>query len=422
MTERELACNIVSWLESNNVIDDVSVGAKVEEIMKRSQVERKYGSYIKQIADGRYHIRHQGRQIFKKSYDLVIDEILKRENEEGVRTLDNIAEAFFGYRYTKSSSGTYGKDKKNYETFIKGTALATKDITKIVLSDGVEWASHCLIVKPDMKEKYFKNVRGTLNQMFQFGIDNKWITQNPVVNVSIHKDHLTPKTKHADSELVFEDWEQKKVCKLAYEDAKQTKSAPPLAIPLLFSTGIRDGELCALKWRDVEQGGLHIQAEMVENRDKDGKFLGYKYVEHTKTAAGDRVIEISAEVANILENTKKLNLASGYSITQDDFIFMRTYKKTACGCTPRCFGTRIKKYCKHAKMKVLKSPHDVRRTFATNLFYAGMNTKDIQALMGHESVEQTLDYIKRKETSKNTLSFLEAISNKNIADAMQSVV
>lgn len=425
MTNYEIASQIVSLLENTkcNAINDVSVSAEVEEIMKRSQIIKQYGSDIKQIADGRYHIRHNGRQIFKKSYDLVIDEILKREKQEGVRTLDSIAEAFFEYRFTNKSGGTYGKDKKNYETFIKGSSIATKDITKITLNDGVKWTSHCLEKKHNMKEKYFKGVRITLNQMFQYAIDNNWITQNPVSKISIHKDHLMPATKHKDDELIFEDWERMEVCRLAYEDANQSKSAIPLAIPFLFSMGLRDGELCALKWRDIEVKGLHVQAEMVEQRNKENEFLGYKYVGHTKTPAGNRVIEISSEVAKIFSLIKKWNLINGYSIGQDDFIFLRTYKGNVCGCTTRSFESRIKKYCKQAGMATLKSQHDVRRTFATNLFYAGMNPKDIQALMGHESLEQTMAYIKRKGANASTLNYLEMLSSKNvIADTMQSVV
>ena len=99
--------------------------------MRRSQIIKKFGNDIKQIPDGCYHIRYNGKQIFKKSYDLVVDELLKRENNIGVKTLDSIAEDFFEYRFTNSSGGTYAKDKGNYERFIKGTALVEKDITKL---------------------------------------------------------------------------------------------------------------------------------------------------------------------------------------------------------------------------------------------------------------------------------------------------
>lgn len=130
MIRHEVACKIVSLLADLN-INDVSVSEEMEDIMRRSQIIKKFGNDIKQIPDGCYHIRYNGKQIFKKSYDLVGNELLKRENNIGVKTLDSIAEDFFEYRFTNSSGGTYAKDKGNYERFIKGTALVEKDITKL---------------------------------------------------------------------------------------------------------------------------------------------------------------------------------------------------------------------------------------------------------------------------------------------------
>ncbi|MCH5338490.1 MAG: tyrosine-type recombinase/integrase [Acetatifactor sp.] len=409
----ESITQIVSFLGNHGVSVSVEMLEEKIEDMKRSQIIEQYGNKIKKIKDGRYHIRYKGRQIFKSSFDLVVNKILEIENEEGGRTLDSIAKDFFEYRFTTCAGGTYSKDKINYETFIKGTPIASKNLTKIIFSDGVKWANHCLEVKPNMREKYFKNVRGTLNQMLQFAIDNGWLTQNPVANVSVHRDHLAPPIRHRDNELVFEDWERFEVCRLANADANNTKSAPPLAIPLLFATGLRDGELCALKWRDVETKGLHIQSEMVEQRDKDNHFLGYKYVGHTKTNAGDRIIAISREVSEILSCVKKWNLENNLPVGQDDFIFLRAYRGVISPCTTRSFETRIKKYCRQAHMEVLKSQHDVRRTFATNLYHVGMNLKAIQKLMGHETVEQTTAYIKQKGENENTLNYLEAISSRS---------
>lgn len=419
MISREKVNQIVSILLGTECnIDDVSVGAELEEAMTRAQIIKEYGKAIKQIKDGRYYTRYKGIEIMKISFDRVVDEILKRETQEGGRTLDSLAEDFFNYRYINSAGGTYGKDKNNYETFIKGSPIATKDITEIILDDGVKWAKHCLEVKPDMKEKYFKNVRGTLNQMFQYAIDNGLITQNPVSKITIHKDHFAPPTRRQDNELVFTDEERNEVCKLAYEDADHTKSALPFAIPLLFLTGLRDGELCALRWRDIEPKGLHVHAEMVEVRNEEGKFLGYEYKDHTKTPAGDRVIPITQGVEKIFACVKELNRGNKLPIGQDDYIFSRIHDDKFSPCTTRCFETRIKKYCKQAKMETLKSQHDARRTFATNLFYKGMPVKDIQTLMGHGSQEQTMCYIMWKGENTSTLRYLEAISNENMQSAV----
>lgn len=44
-------------------------------------------------------------------------------------------------------------------------------------------------------------------------------------------------------------------------------------------------------------------------------------------------------------------------------------------------------------MSELKSQHDARRTFATDLYNLGMNINSIRVMMGHESLSQTEAYI-----------------------------
>lgn len=46
-------------------------------------------------------------------------------------------------------------------------------------------------------------------------------------------------------------------------------------------------------------------------------------------------------------------------------------------------------------MPVCKSPHDIRRTVITRLYYNGINPKDIQYFAGHSEFSQTMDYIKK---------------------------
>ena len=132
---------------------------------------------------------------------------------------------------------------------------------------------------------------------------------------------------------------------------------------------------------------------MVEESDINGKFCGYKLVNHTKTPAGNRFVPISPELSKVLEKVKKLNQEKGLPTGPDDFVFLRRRKGEIKECTCRCFESRLKKYCKKAGMETLKSQHDIRRTFATMLYYDGMPKKSIQKYMGHSSLKQTEDYI-----------------------------
>lgn len=96
------------------------------------------------------------------------------------------------------------------------------------------------------------------------------------------------------------------------------------------------------------------------------------------------------------------NEANGIPCDSDDLVFQRKKKGTILPCTPRVFDSRISKYCKQLQIQ-RKSMHDLRRTFATTLYYGdgihgGMPIDDIRVLMGHTNISQTWEYIVKRKT------------------------
>ena len=165
---------------------------------------------------------------------------------------------------------------------------------------------------------------------------------------------------------------------------------------------MRSGELCALKWCDVmDDKKLHVQRQVVENDDQDGNFNGYKVVNHTKSKSGDRILVLNTNAQNLLKPIKRINFKNGIGISQDDFIFQRKVNDEYVMCNTRSFEPRLKRFCREVGMGELKSQHDIRRTVITNLYYKGVPLKEIQRIAGHGSLNQTIDYIKFKESNKD---------------------
>lgn len=166
----------------------------------------------------------------------------------------------------------------------------------------------------------------------------------------------------------------------------------------------------ALKWSDFDLANnkVHIQSEFIE-KTEGTKIVGYQYVDHTKTPAGDRILPLNSEVVKTLKLIKALNFQKGYSLDKDSFVFYRTYHGIVSELTPRTVYNVCEVLCRNVKMKCIKSPHDCRRTFATNLHYADVPTKEFQFLMGHEDISTTESYIKHKENPKGVLVALEKI-------------
>lgn len=383
----------------------------VEEDMTRKQVLSKYT--IKQLPEGRYFVRLNGKVIKKKTIKAVEDAIMLH-HKNSIVTLANVFNTWKSIRVKQRKPGTYKKDIECWNRFIKNSPIANIPLTDLKLSDGYKWFDYCCSIKPDMREKYFKNIHGTLNAILEWCVMEQLIRINPLKTIYIDPDYFAPPIQKEDRDKIFSDAEAEAVKSLALDDAKEKRSALPLGIVLLFNLGIRDGELCALKWKDICDNKIHIRRQVVENADSDGKMTGYKTVEHTKSKSGDRMLVLNSEAQMLLKKIKGYNLEQGIPITDEDYVFQRQTKDgTLVSCNTRSFEPRLKKYCRQANMSEMKSQHDIRRTVITNLYEAGVPLKEIQRIAGHASLKQTFDYIKFKD-SDNDAEYMEKLCSKKV--------
>ena len=371
----------------------------VEENMNNKLILKNF--QIKQAPDGRYWVRVPWKKgaIRKTTLKAVEQEILKHF-KEGIPTLNSIYVEYKQFRLLQIKPATFRKDVKNFENYIQHSPIGNKPISELTIKDGYQWYLYCKKEKPDMKEKYFNNVKGTLNSLMNYAIDNQIIKSNPFEKLKIDPDQFVPPTQRRDCDKVFSEQEQKKIIDKCF--AERSDCAIPLGLVLLFYTGMRSGELCALKWCDViDDKKLHVQRQVVENDDQDGNFNGYKVVNHTKSKSGDRILVLNTNAQNLLKTIKRINFKNGIGISQDDFIFQRKVNDEYVMCNTRSFEPRLKRFCREVGMGELKSQHDIRRTVITNLYYKGVPLKEIQRIAGHGSLNQTIDYIKFKESNKD---------------------
>ncbi len=119
---------------------------------------------------------------------------------------------------------------------------------------------------------------------------------------------------------------------------------------------------------------------------------------------------MNLKVRQTLSLIKEINKSNNLPTEDDDFIFLRRVINELKNGSPRSFDPRLRKYCKHAGMEVIKSPHDVCRTVLTNLYLAHMPLKKIQEFAGHNSLKQTMDYIRITDDELDMSQYLETLS------------
>jgi integrase len=158
-------------------------------------------------------------------------------------------------------------------------------------------------------------------------------------------------------------------------------------LTLAVTTGMRSGELLALKWQDInfDTGSLHIRRSM-------GYISGKGYLEfEPKTAKGRRKIVLPPFVCEVLKQhrTRQLeeSLKAGTRWQDNDLVFCNIYGGYL---DPAHLRQRFDKLLKDAGLPDLRF-HDLRHSAATILLSMGVPAKVVQEILGHSQISMTMD-------------------------------
>lgn len=184
--------------------------------------------------------------------------------------------------------------------------------------------------------------------------------------------------KPDDKEVeVFSMKEQRKIEQVVFHYPDRRS----MGVLLCFYTGIRLGELCALKWSDfdIETGTLFINRTVSRIRHfEEGENKTALFVGAPKSRKSLRRIPLPQFLLNTVDRTTYKN-QENYIFTQSDVPL-----------DPRSFQKLYKRILKEAGVKDRKF-HAIRHTFATRALELGVDIKTISELLGHSSVSITLN-------------------------------
>lgn len=144
-----------------------------------------------------------------------------------------------------------------------------------------------------------------------------------------------------------------------------------------LTTGLRRGEICGLKWEDldVQSGKLKIRRSV--GKPKDGVIP----IGKTKTQMGTRDILLPPSTFDLL--VKRKENAVG------EWIFPNLYHPEK-PLDPQSAYKRLKVLLKQAELPQIRF-HDLRHTFATHAIAGGVDAKTLSGILGHTNASFTLD-------------------------------
>jgi len=155
---------------------------------------------------------------------------------------------------------------------------------------------------------------------------------------------------------------------------------------LAIETGMRKGELCGLKWEDIDLSSRRISVRRTLIRSGPEPILG------PPKAGRSRAVAISPQMASLLKRHKtkqsESKLALGDTYENKDFAFAKPngHPLQINNLGQRGFADLIKK----AGVKKIRF-HDLRHTCATLLLAKEVNPKIVQERLGHSDISMTLN-------------------------------
>ena len=153
-----------------------------------------------------------------------------------------------------------------------------------------------------------------------------------------------------------------------------------LGILLSFFTGLRIGEICALRWDDIslthQTVSIHQAMQRIQRQDPSGSKTRV-VITTPKSACSIRVIPIPDAVSELLRvHTKE---RKGFVLTNGEAYL-----------EPRTLENRYKRILKICEIEPANY-HALRHTFATRCIEQGFDIKTLSEILGHASVTITMN-------------------------------
>ena len=299
--------------------------------------------------------------------------------------------------------GTADRYNNDFERFFKNTSFSKKHLQSITRRDIRDFLKTTVCSREDdekITRKCFGNIKSLIIGTFVYASNELEIDCIPIhetlqdIKIS---DKQFKKVLKKDSEEVFSKEEAQKISAYIWDNDRTLRG---LGILLALFTGLRVGELAALKISDLEANKLYIRRTEIKEKDKSGKTI-VKIREYPKNAASMNSILLTHNAQLILRELKKIRLTS---TQQTDYLF---YDKRYGRLKRDSFDKRIRKTCMALDIPV-RSMHKLRKTYSSILFAAGVSEKIIQKQMRHQDIATTHKaYEFNVEHEKNRISILE---------------
>ncbi|MDD6735782.1 MAG: site-specific integrase [Clostridiales bacterium] len=345
--------------------------------------KRKDGRYCKQILVG---YKDNGSRIMKTIYAKTIRELEQKEvqlrneiNQGKVFINDNITFGAWSEKWLE----TYKRNVSNntylmYKNCINNHIIPS--IGKIQLSKlkPIQIQKGINDILEEGKIRTAEIFKATVKQIVNQAIAEGFITNNVCSNLQkIKKEHTEKRT--------LSDFELKCIKNTKYTDKEK------LFLDIMYYTGLRRGEVLALTVSSINKENHTLTVSQSLDISQNTPII-----KEPKSKAGYRDIPIPDnlynELVKYISSRKTLYI---FTSQNGSLVTRSSFRKMWESIMKKTIKTADEIIASH-NMNISNSkgieftPHIFRHTYATNLYYAGIDIKTAQYLLGHSSLDMTL--------------------------------
>lgn len=361
---------------------DISTVRDAMEMKAKEKILDTHNFKIYKGADGYWHTYTQKdgekrKAVKKKTKDKLLDYLI-----DYYRETPN-SELTFKSRYSDwvhrqelcgRCGNTISKYESDYKRIFDGSDFEKMLIHEIKETDIMQ---HFLKIAPEIPKKACDSAWASVKGVFAKAIRDRLIEKeyNPCdyVDWEIVRTKCKKTDKKNALQRVFSDDERQALKqKLDKPVARNYNYVVDRAVELAMFTGMRVGELCGLRWEDIQHEKGYI---LIQHSEKYNRKTKEYYIDDTKNHL-IRPVPITEEVKDILDRLYEFEEKNGYL---GEFVFMDRNGKV-----------HTSKISDSARNKTMssefnnsKSIHALRRTINSNMKRNGVSTTVAAAILGH---------------------------------------
>ena len=371
--------------------------------------EEKTGSFAVWIptpGGGRIRKRNKSR----KKLEAAIRDYLRAQGALDTDRALTVREVFDAYTVDRLRSGyvskaTATRDESYYDRHYGGSVLERQIMADTTADMWVRFLQGEL---SGLTAKQWAGLRAVTRGLLHFAEDAKIIdftAEDILPRVRIHKGQFARAAKPRTPESqVFTDEEMSKIKSYCREHPDQYNRG----ILLLFATGMRVGELVCLKAADIRPGTLQVRITRTETQFYEPG------TRHKITAPKDRPkTEAGIRMVSVPESERKLLQDIHDQAVRQPWAFCRLERDRHVRINAQGIRKRLYRICATLGFE-RKSPHKIRKTYASILLDAAADDRFVTDQLGHTDVRTSESaYHKNRKSAARKAKILSEIPELN---------